>query len=248
MDTWDAYATERVSAIRTCLTDAGIVDLLRGAVTDTWRANRERYEPDELFDDSSTLGYQSSKNLANRVFVYLAHQGRLRAHGVSATRDFNATVIHFGGVDVRLVKIPFASGRHPDLRGDFNWQDSESRHAAAIRNARLYCAPICMADMEPLFNIERVDATKALSLCHDAFVAWGAELTSGMTAAWLGLPTTASDRWLAIVPLWWDDMNSYANTVSDSISDNHNESTFGSGAAPLPLIRLKPRRDEKGSR
>jgi hypothetical protein len=234
---------KRAEATREALATRGLSLLIHEAVVDVWRANRARYEPDELFDDPFTLSMLSSRNLANRLFSAIATDAGWQEVSVMATRDFAATVIRVGDIEVRLVKAPHTSGRNPNFVGDFDWTDSESRLLAAARNHDAYRPPVRHTEMSPLFELEPSNASSAVLDCHDAFLVWGADLSSGLTAGWLGLPITTPDRWLAVVPMWWDESAPF--TAKGSMKEGVDRSTsFENRPAPVPSIKLKPRRAE----
>lgn len=221
----------------------GLDALVHEAVEDVWRANRARHEPEELFDDAFTLGLLSSRNLANRLFATVNGDSALRCAGASATRDFMATVLHVGGFDIRLVKTPHLAARKPNFVSSFDWTESESRLAAASRNHEAYAPPIRRPEMSPLFEMEHSDAAETVRGCKDAFLVWGAEYASGLTAGWLGIPTTTQDRWLAVVPLWWDEPRPHA---SKTTGEDHPTQSVGFEEQPEPTlsISLKPRKVE----
>lgn len=240
MATWDPHATHRLESIGAELRRNGLVDLVREAITDVWRANRARYEPDELFDDSFTLGVTSTRNLANRVYAYVRDDARWRATGAHAGREYGTTVLHVGGLELRLVKARSTAGRHPDFVADFDWRDGEMRQAAAARNRAAYGTAARDPFMAPLFEVDQPDAATAVLGCRDVFLAWGADLPSGLTAGWLGLPTTTASRWLAVTPLWWDEAAGSEHTGGGDRLATGDRPAFGDRPAPVPAIALRP--------
>ncbi|MBB5791606.1 hypothetical protein [Jiangella mangrovi] len=241
MGTWDPFAAERLASIGDELHRIGLVDLAREAIADVWRANTARHEPEELFDDSFTLGVTSTRNLANRLAAYVRDDPRWRATGAYASREYGATVLHTSGLEVRMVKAPSTAGRHPDFIADFDWQSGEMRHAAAARNRAAYGPPPRDPSMATLFELELPDAATAVQGCRDVFLAWGADLASGLTAGWLGLPTTSAARWLAVTRLWWDEPIGSGRVDSDDRLTTHDAPGFEDKPAPVPTITLKPR-------
>ena len=203
----------------------------------------EPCEPEELFDDAFTLSLLSTRNLANRLFATVNGDSALRRAGASATRDFMATVLHVGGVDIRLVKTPHLAARKPNFISSFDWTESESKLAAASRNHEVYAPSVRRPEMSPLFEMEHLDATETVRGCKDAFLVWGAEYESGLTAGWLGVPTTTQDRWLAVAPLWWDEPRIHASNVTDEDSPTQSVG-FEDQPEPALSISLKPRAAE----
>jgi hypothetical protein len=244
MVSWDPHGVERLESIRGSLVKVGLIDFAHEAAVEVWRANRDRHEPEELFDNSLTLGVQSTINLANRVFAHVSGSARWLSAGVRASRKHTATVLHVGGLDVRLVKAPHRAARRPNFVTDFDWHNREARQAAAARNHASYGPPARRPNMETLFEVDHPGARQAAQWCRDVFLVWGAELTSGLTAGWLGLPTTSADRWLAVTPLWWDEPSSAAVITDNNSPLPGDGPAFGDKPAPKPSITLKPRRKE----
>jgi len=74
-------------------------------------------------------------------------------------------------------------------------------------------------------------------------VLWAAELETGLTAGWLGLPTVGADSWLAVSPLWWD-----RPAVDDTVTTAPDVAKHAlSGELPVPSLKLKPRRGASSS-
>ncbi|NED96103.1 hypothetical protein G1H11_12370 [Phytoactinopolyspora alkaliphila] len=239
MATWDPHGQQHLESIRASLVEVGVVDLVRREAIEVWRANRERYEPDELHDDAFTLGVLSSRNLSNRILDQVGRSESWRAAGVSAAREFTGTVVRTPSADVRLVKAPHSTGREPVFRADFEWNSSESRLAAAARNRAVYPVPPRQPGAEPLFELNVPGAAQAVKGCRDAFLVWGAEIENGLTAGWLGLPTTSSDRWIAVIPAWWDEASAPGVAYEEDGSAPNSEAGFGARPAPVPTITLK---------
>lgn len=244
MMSWDPHGVQRLATIRDALTEIGMIDFVHEATAEVWRANRERHEPEELFDDALTLGLQSARNLANRLYAHIASSAHWQSTGVRASREHGATVLHAGGLEVRLVKVPHSAGRRPGFFSDFDWNGSEARSAAAARNHAAYGPQARHPEMEPMFEIAHPGADHAVRACRDVFLVWGAELVSGLTAGWLGLPTTGADRWLAVTPLWWDEQSTPHITVNTGEPLPGDGSAFGDRPTPLPTVKLKPYRQE----
>lgn len=246
MMSWDPHGAERLEEMRRAILSVGLDARVQEAVKEVWWANRARHEPEELFDDAFTLSTVSSRNLANRLFATVNRDTGLRRDGVSATRDFMATVLHVGAFDIRLVKTPHLAARKPNFVSNFDWKDSESRLAAASRNHEAYSPPVRRPEMSPLFEIEQLNAAEAVRGCRDAFLVWGAEYESELTAGWLGIPTTTPDRWLAVVPLWWDEPALRTRGVKDADASTQNVG-FEDQPEPVPNISLKIRKTEGNS-
>lgn len=245
MTSWDPVASERLNEAVEAFTDKGFVKLAQEAAADTWRANRERYEPEVLFDDATTLGLQSSRNFSNRMLSYLASEKRLSHSDVSAVREQGAVVVKAAGFDLRFVKAPMSSGRQPDFDTDFDWSVSATRRSAAVRNARSYTAPPRESNMDPLFLLVHPEAVKQVRQCSDVFLIWGGDMESGLTGGWLGLPTVSATSWLAVRQVWWDE-DGRAIAASPSTSLSGMDIAFRDAEVQMPVLRLKRQLAEQG--
>lgn len=248
MTSWDPHAQVHLDSLRTSFIEAGLIDFVQTAAAEVWRINRERHEPEEAYDDAFTLSALSSRNLANRLLAEVPDSAALRASGVVASKELGSTVLHTPRADVRLVKAPFRSGRRPSFEADFDWSDSEGRQAAALRNHAAYNSPPRSPQAEPLFELPLPNAADAVTHCREVFLVWGAELRTGPTAGWLGLPTASAQRWIAVTPAWWDEPAAKDGSTNGEGSGSYDGSTFGDRPAPVPALALKPRRQEGGNR
>lgn len=248
MTSWDPHGQVHLDSLHTSFAEVGLIDFVQAAAAEVWRINRERHEPVEAHDDAFTLSVLSSRNLANRLLAEVPDSAALRASGVVASKEFGSTVLHTPRADLRLVKAPFGSGRHPSFEADFDWSDSEGRQAAALRNHAAYDPPSRDPQAEPLFELPLPNAADAVTHCRDVFLVWGAELRTGLTAGWLGLPTASAQRWIAVTPLWWDEPLAQDSSTSVEGPGSDDGSTFGDKPAPVPSLTLKPRRQEGGNR
>lgn len=240
--TWDATALEHLEGAVVAMRRLGMVDVLHEATVRSWAANCARFDPEHLYDDARTLGFTASSNLANRVYDEVGVRRLLP--GVTAHQDYTAVVVTWEGWRLRLVKAPAARARQPRFAADFNWHTRETRLAAAQRNAAAYRPPSRELGSDPLFELPMPDAAGQVKGCRDLFLLWGGEITTQLTAGWVGLPTTDVNRWLAVAPLWWDRPQS-GSGVTIPRPDDAPVVSFGD-EAPVPTIRLKPRTAEAG--
>ena len=242
MESWDPFGLKRVEQVRDRLVEVRFVSYVRGAAQAVWRANRDRHEPDELFDDSYTISQLSTRNLANRLHQQVSGSEKWTKSGVLARWANNAVIVTAAEVEVRFVKVPFSMERKPRFT-QFSWEDSEGRAAAAARNSAIYHPPVRDGNLM-LFDLDESAAEAAAQQCRDVFLLWGAELNSGLTAGWLGLPVAKGDSFLAVTPLWWDEPEAHATFTVDSSPRPTGEPTFGDKTAPTPSIALKQNRNE----
>jgi hypothetical protein len=239
MESWDPDGVAHLESTRGKLSEIGLIDFLRGEVKAVWTANRDRHEPEELFDDSWTLASQSSRNLANRLHTRVQGDARWGSAGVSASKEHHATVLHVPGSELRMVKVPARAGRRPGFTSDFEWLRG-ARLDAAERNNAVCGALAPMLGMASLFEVEQPQGKHPVRACRDVFVVWAGDPASGLTAGWLGLPTTGQDRWLAVVPAWWDEPKSTSMNTDRTTPQSDGVPSFGNGTAPTPTVTLKP--------
>lgn len=233
VDQWDAFAARHLQTAVAAIELSGFVDVVREEARQLWRANCERHEPEQLFDDAATLGFASSRNVLNAV------REIARSEQVAATAldEFGVPVFSIGSFDIRLFKTGGAAGRRPRMQRDFDWSRRESRAAAAARNDR-YRAPLLVPGIDPLFEIPRPDAAEQVGLCREIFVFWGGDIESRLTAGWAGLPTAGKGSWLAVQPLWWDEtLPESAETPIKTTSEP--EIGIGGKPVPVPVVRLR---------
>lgn len=241
MQSWAPQAVARLEAVRRDFDRSGLTRVVRSAATEVWRANRDRFQPDELFDDNLTLSLLSSRNLANRLIYDLDDSPRWRPQGISASRDNGSFVLHLKNVRVQIVKAPHGCGREPDFATDFAWTKSEIRTDAGSRNViavQTYAEPT-LWDTPPSTPVE------AFNRCRDVFVIWAAELSSGLTGGWLGLPSGGLGRgpWLGVTKLWWDEVDPAARRDPANFPTGRDD--VRSNKMPVPIVKLKPVREDR---
>lgn len=241
MEHWDPNGVQYLETMRDALEEFGLIKFVRRGVIEGWRANLDRYDPDGLFDDPFTLGVTSSRNLINRLAREIPRDAGLRATGVVARPELNSLVLRTpGGVDLRLAKVPHASGRDPDFVSDFDWDETAGRRAAAERNLAAYPCP-SPPDVStiPLFQSPLPRAAELVKQCRDAFLIWGASSDSSLTAGWLGLPTMSASRFIAVVDLWRDASTAATEHDRSTGPAPAVGTTFESGEVPVPVIGIK---------
>lgn len=235
---WDPLASAHLELLAGAIDTAGVTDHLRTVVQQLWRANVDRFDPDAIYDDSSTLGYTAARNVSNRMHAELrGPNGALRPAAFSVWEN-QSTVIRVGSVDVRLVKARVDRGRSPRFMTDFRWENREGRLVPAARNAARYAIPSVSDEMDPLFEMPVLDAKDRIALCTDVFMVWAGDLV-GRTAGWYGLPTIGSGSWLAVQSAWTDEDGVVAPTERRA-RDSENQ-RFSELAEAKPFIALKPR-------
>jgi hypothetical protein len=198
----DPAVQAHLSRVRDLYAGAGAIDFVQEVVRDTWQVNRERWSPERHFDDRNTLGYQTSRNVNNRI--YRTMETSNVASTVRLETEPGVSILGLAGFRLRVVKAPIESGLAPDLKQDFDWSGSATRVDAARRNSNNYY-PI-LAD-ELTFDFEddpRPERLRRIEACRDVFLLWAAELTSNRTAGWLGIPQLGDLPLMGILDLWED--------------------------------------------
>jgi hypothetical protein len=234
MDEWDPHAAARLATAVTAMAGAGFIVAVREEVRQLWRANCERHEPEQLFDDAATLGFSASRNVLNAVRELV----RIESLATTTVDGFGVPVFTINDFDIRIFKTPGAIGRNPRMRSDFDWRNRESRYAAASRND--YRAPALVPGHDPLFELVLPDAASQIEQCRDVFLFWGGDVESRLTAGWAGLPTTGGGSFLAVQPLWWDETPPESKqTPITSASDG--DTGIGGRPVPTPVLRLRER-------
>lgn len=200
---WDPDVLRHLQDASASFAGAGVIDVVRQVVQTTWEANLGRWSPSEHFDDTNTLGYQTSRNVNNRLTAVLQGSNDV-APGVFAETESGIAIIRCGNYRLRVVKAPIESGVSPDFQADFDWSGSLSRSSAARRNQAVY-HPLHGEDWTLTYDSDpRPAHRRRVDVCHDVFLIWAAELVSTRTLGWLGLPTLGDLPWMGVSSLWCD--------------------------------------------
>ena len=238
---WDDDALARVQEVSASLSECGVVDLARSLVQDVWRTNLERWEPKELGDTRRILGQICAENLRVRT----VREGLRKAwanRGVRFSDSENSLLIEAAGVRVRLVKAPWRSGLHPNWSNDFSWNNASTvRRMAAEDNAGHYRPGVSEFGAAPLFPLEAVTGGSDAARCREFFLVWAGEHQDGLTAGWLGLPSSTEAPWMAVHSLWTDER---ADTAVVDLDVSAAAITQMAEVAE-PQVRLKKQMDWK---
>lgn len=213
----DPAVLAHLNQVRELYADAGVIDYLRGVVTSTWSANLERWSPAAHFDDMNTLGYQTSRNVNNRI-TRTIKSSDVAPH-VLADRQLGVAILGLDGFRLRVVKAPIESGLTPDMVNDFNWSTSATRELAARRNSSQYYRLITEEWVLEYGDEIRPSGRRNVDGCRDLFLVWAGELETDRTAGWLGLPAIGDDPWLGVLELWIDDPVERLHENEDSRPD-----------------------------
>lgn len=203
----DQAITAHLERVRALYADAGLIEFVHEVVRDTWRSNRARWSPDRHFDDANTLGYQTSRNVNNRIARTIDTSNVLP--NVLPETELGVVILRLAGLRLRVVKAPIGSGLLPDFENDFDWSTSVTRENAARRNSNNYY-PFVSDELTFDFREDlRPKHQRQAESCRDLFLLWAAELISDRTAGWLGIPRIGDDPWMGVLDLWLDDASPY---------------------------------------
>lgn len=225
----------------------GITGRLHGLIGEVWQRNLERYEPEELGDDSQTLGGTSSRNIANRVERLVQSSSGHEVEpwdipGLTAARPYGALRLDYAGLHFHLMKSPMAQGRSPKWATYPQWSAlSEVRTEAARANSMAMGGLRTAAPgQDSLPDLPLIDVTSPIR--HYVFV-WAAEIRSPATSGWLGVPMLGERAFAAIRPLWTDPEEGTSAAVQPSSPTGPN---FDERATEVPALTLKPRSGATG--
>ncbi|WP_152690544.1 hypothetical protein [Jiangella alkaliphila] len=202
----DPAVLVHLEQVRQIYADTGAIEYVRGVVRETWRTNLGRWSPERHFDDTNTLGYQTHRNVNNRISRTIDSSEVLPS--VLAETETGIVMLGLAGFRLRVVKAPVECGLTPDFDRDFDWSTSATRETAASRNSGSYY-PLAAGELTLDAEYDpRPLQRRHIDSCREVFLVWAAELKSDRTAGWLGLPQTGDLPWMGIVKLWLDEPTS----------------------------------------
>ena len=241
--TWDEQAALHLEQLAGDPVIAELTQFLEALIKDVWTTNVERYEPDALGDTLRTLGHTSADNITQRVIRSLSPSSTLYKLGVRASAPDTSLLIEYAGYRFHVVKAPARSRRQPQWMRDFNWNSGSTvRTDSAAQNDRKYRGRSESDGHPPLFDLEPDPGAGNVQDCREVFLVWAGELGSGtLTSGWLGFPTTASERWLAVSDLWRDGS---VPTVGGTKTADTPASPFDAVPVAEPRVTLKRNRHE----
>jgi hypothetical protein len=242
MYSWDDVGSSYLEDAAGRLRDVGVVEWFQRTITDVWRINTARFEPDALGDTARAFGILSSDNIQQRTLVAARSEcPPWQRDEVQVRNPEGSLLVSTYSFDLHVVKAPSTLSRVPAWEQDFNWTSkSQTRLKAAIRNAARLAPVLGSENQFALFDqYPQANAHLAVEACRDLFVVWSGELETGLTAGWLGMPRLGASSWLAVQPLWWDEPNLRADTRTNEGS-NERAGSFGTGRVPEATVSLRP--------
>jgi hypothetical protein len=238
---WDVAAADALHDCKQTLEERDVVRWLREATRAMWRPNAERYEPSYLFDTPRGVAAVSWENLRERMLAeYRAAYLPWRARGVRVTVPHGSLQIEVGDLAVHVVKAPGVRIREPEWTRFF-WDGSATRRAAAERNGWANALPPPPMEGQLAFDFEVLPAG-GHPVFRQLFFVWAGD-AMGLTAGWLGLPRLGRPRWLAVTPLWRDDV-AERDTSANDVPRRPAGAAFSERRAPEPTVSLKRRQEE----
>lgn len=229
--TWDARYLARLDELRQPLERTGFTALFEDTATRLWAGNVERFDPDHLHDDESTLGYTAYRNVTNATAVAAEQMGICRA----VRDEFGVLTFTVGSTVARIIKTPAESGVRPKFRRDFTWAHRPSRYAAASANST-HRSPSTQESIEPLFEMPTVTDAE-LANVRNVFLIWGGSVYPVATAGWVGVPTLSPDRWMSVSAIWGETAR-VATPVSQAPALAR-EVEESSESFPRPVVTLR---------
>ena len=239
-------AEKALSAAAEMWSQTGLTENLGALVSEVWRGNLARYEPDEMADNARTLGFVCSENLSGRVERKVrGHQyetERWSVAGLEVARPQGALRMDLADRHHYLMKAPMACGRRPQWDSLVSWDaESNTRQTIAQVNTRALAGYRTPAHgQEGLFPI-LVDGE--LGAVSNFMLVWAGDPSLPVTAGWLTVPIMGEVPFAAVRQLWWDD--EVDNPVGVRRRGPEGPS-FDEKSAVSPAVTLKPRPGRTG--
>lgn len=241
MYSWNTAGTSYLEEASESLQGVGVAGWFQRTITDVWRINTARYEPEALGDTPRAFGILSSDNIQQRTIVAARSDSPPWPRGeVQVSNPEGSLLVTACSFDLHVVKAPSTLSRVPAWEQDFSWTSkSQTRLSAAARNSARLAPALGSENQFALFDqYPRANAHLAVEACRDLFVVWSGELATNLTAGWLGIPRLGASAWLAVQPLWWDKPDMRLESSVRDGSDHPN--TFGADEVPEVVVSLKP--------
>jgi hypothetical protein len=202
----------------------GPLAVIHELVGEVWRANVDRYQPEERGDDALSLGIQSARNICNLAVRRCQGMPRVRAFGgPTLTVHFDGRVLHLGKAT-------------PEQSRDWNvqsvdWSRSDVRNLAAELNSQAY-QPLG----DTLFDglLPEVGAASALRHLH---LAWQGFVDDATSRVWVGFPQAGPRPWFAVLSLGEAGRVGLPGLLPASVPVAGRAPAFDELAVPQPSVR-----------
>lgn len=239
-------AEKALSAVAEMWSQTGLTENIGALVSEVWRVNLARYEPEELADNARTLGFVCSENLSGRVErLVRGHQYETEQWGVAGlevARPQGALRMDLAGRHHYVMKAPMVYGRTPQWDSLVSWDaESNTRQTIAQVNTRALAGYRTPAQgQEGLFPI-LVDGE--LGAVANFMLVWAGDPSLAATAGWLTVPILGEVPFAAVRRLWWDDEVDSPVGVRRRGPEGP---SFDERSAVAPAVTLKPRPGRTG--
>ncbi|MAS54214.1 MAG: hypothetical protein CMJ44_06260 [Pimelobacter sp.] len=226
------------------MTEVGLTRVLGDLVSEVWGANLERYEPEERGDTTKSLGFQCSENI-RELAVRRIQGGDLAAPedhwnvpGLQFTTPRGVLTLHLPGLEIVLMKVPYAHGRSPIWEHFPNWEtSSQIRDDIAKDNARVLGGSKLQSDTQS--ELEFPEDTP-IGIVRRMMVVWAGEPDASLTSAWLTVPVSWSTMTFAAkTPLWRDEAGDSPSMPVRT--PKYDGPSFDQQPTVEPQITMKPR-------
>jgi hypothetical protein len=244
MYSWDPGGLQFLDSLTHKFRELELLEWLHKTVSDVWAVNMDRYEPAALGDTAGAFGILSAHNIRQRALkAYQEGQGAWSANRARASEPDGSLLITAEGVNVHILKAPRSGSRTPLWERDFKWDsNSFTRLNAALRNTASKPTQTSLSGQDCLFELTPVDqVSQAVAGAYsDVFLVWSGEESTGLTAAWLGIPVLGPSPWVAVSrPLWLDETEDGILSSHSSVLEATGSADFDALEEPTPKIRLK---------
>jgi hypothetical protein len=226
------------------MTEVGLTRVLADLVRDVWGANLERYEPEERGDTTKSLGFQCSENIrelaARRIQGgdLAAPEDHWNISGLQFTTPRGVLTLHLPGLEIVLMKVPYAHGRSPIWEQFPNWEtSSQIRDEIAKDNARVLGGSKLQSETQSELEFPE---DSPIGVVRRLMVVWAGEPDASLTSAWLTVPVSWSTMTFAAkTPLWRDEAG---DSPSKPLrTPKYDGPSFDEQPAVEPKIAMKPR-------
>lgn len=223
------------------LEHTGVTSALRALTQDVWGSNVDRFEPDELGDTPTSLGFQAYQNFSQRALRRAKGDRREAAtkhwsiDGLTVGAPKNVLTLTFFGNRIIVLKVPFAQARRADFTRLATWENqSKARAQMAARNTQVLGGFVSAAPGQDAL----LPAGSEFGVVRDFILAWAGEQQSELTAGWLGVPVLGASPFLVSRSLWWDEGVGHSDGVPVAPSVT---TPFDERQVAAPSVTLKPR-------
>lgn len=226
------------------MAEVGLTRVLADLVRDVWGANLERYEPEDRGDTTKSLGFQCSENIrelaARRIQGgdLAAREDHWNVPGLQFSTPRGVLTLQLPGLEVVLMKVPYAHGRRPVWDQFPNWETSSHiRDEIARDNSRILGGSNLQSETQSEFEFPE---DSPIGLVRRMMVVWAGEPDANLTSAWLTVPVSWSTMTFAAkTALWRDEAGDSPSKLFGT--PRYDGPSFDEQPNVEPKIAMKPR-------